>query len=284
MKMKKTLKFNTILLLIVLLWSCNTKKEAENLLIEKRETIEMVTNYGTIVLELYNETPLHRDNFVKLVKENVYDSLLFHRVITNFMIQAGDTSSRNAKPEDTLGGNDLPYAVPAEIFPELYHKKGSLAAARGDTPSRESSSSQFYIVEGKVLNDSLLEIAETRINGWLAEHYIKQDSIYKDQLNLLNIALEQNDWETFSTINNNFRELAKDYKSFEQYQIPNAHRDVYKTIGGTPHLDQNYTVFGEVIKGLEVVDSIAKVKTGEFDRPIKDVRILSMRLLELEKK
>jgi len=237
--------------------------------------IKLVTNYGEIVLKLYNETPLHRDNFIKIVNEGVLDSILFHRVIEHFMIQAGDIQSKNSKSEDTFGSNDLPYTVPAEITPNFFHKKGVLAAARGDTPERVSSSTQFYIVQGKVLNDSLLDHAETRINGWLAEYYIKHDLKYKPQLDSLNIAIEKQDWERFSSLNNKFRTLAKAYNNFQPYKIPDAHREVYKTVGGTPHLDQNYTIFGEVISGLEVVDSIAAVTTNDLDRPIKDVRILS---------
>jgi cyclophilin family peptidyl-prolyl cis-trans isomerase len=242
--------------------------------------IKLTTNYGDMVLQLYDETPLHRDNFIKLVKEGVLDSLLFHRVIDHFMIQAGDTESKNASAEDTLGGSDLPYTIPAEIKPNLFHKKGALAAARGDTPERESSSSQFYIVQGKVLNDSLLDIAEKRINGWLAEYYIKHDPIYNVQLDSLNRALDKEDWESFIRINDRFRKLAKDYHNFEIYQIPSVHREIYNALGGTPHLDQNYTVFGEVISGLEVVDSIAAVQTNDMDRPIKDVRILSAQIID----
>ena len=174
------------------------------------------------------------------------------------------------------------YTIPAEIHPQFFHQKGALSAARQPdqvNPRKESSGSQFYIVQGKVLNDSLLDHAETRINGWLAEYYIKHEIKYKLQLDSLNIAIEKQDWETFSRLNNNFRTWAKDYKDFQPYKIPEAHREVYKTIGGTPHLDQNYTVFGEVISGLEVVDSIAAVKTNDMDRPIKDVRILSAKVI-----
>jgi peptidyl-prolyl cis-trans isomerase B (cyclophilin B) len=242
--------------------------------------VRLVTNYGEIILMLYDETPLHRDNFIKIVKDGVLDSLLFHRVIQNFMIQAGDTKSKSSKPQDTLGSSDLPYTIPAEINSKLFHKKGVLAAARGDTPERESSSTQFYIVQGKVLNDSLIHHAESRINGWLAEYYIKHDSAYKAQLDSLNVAMEKQDWPTFSRLNNNFRTIAKDYKNFEPYHIPEAHREVYRTLGGTPHLDQNYTVFGEVISGLEVVDSIAAVKTNDLDRPIKDVIILKAEVIQ----
>ncbi len=240
----------------------------------------MVTTKGEIVLQLYNETPLHRDNFIKIVSDGVLDSVLFHRVIENFMIQGGDTESKYAQPGDTLGNGDLPYTVSAEFSPNLFHKKGVLAAARGNHPDRVSSSTQFYIVQGKVFNDSLLNHAETRINGWLAEYYIKHDSAYRDDLDSLMIALETDDWSTARRINSRFATLAKKYDNFQRYRIPDAHREVYKTIGGTPHLDQNYTVFGEVISGLAVVDSIAAVETNAQDRPVEDVRILSVEILE----
>jgi peptidyl-prolyl cis-trans isomerase B (cyclophilin B) len=199
------------------------------------------------------------------------------------MIQGGDIDSKNAQPNDTLGNGGLPYTVPAEFSTGLFHKKGVLGAARDDHPERESSSTQFYIVQGKILNDSLLGVAETRINGWLAQYYIKHDSTYKNQLDSLNVAMKNEDEKTFERINENFRELAKEYKQFDPYKIPEAHRAVYKTVGGTPHLDQNYTVFGEVISGLDVVDSIAAGQTNELDRPINDVRILRVEIMEENK-
>ncbi len=267
------------LLLLVLITSCVSRQKKEEPKISSTK-VELVTNYGNIILKLYNETPLHRDNFIKIVNDGVLDSLLFHRVIKTFMIQGGDINSKYAQPGDTLGDGDLPYTVPAEITPELFHKKGALAAARSDTPERESSSTQFYIVQGKVFNDSLLDIAEKRINGWLAQFYIKHDSLYKNQLDSLNEAMKTEDWKTFERINSRFTALAKNYTAFEQYRIPESHRKVYKTIGGAPHLDQNYTVFGEVVSGLPVVDSIASVQTDGMDRPLKDVRILSAKIIK----
>ena len=272
------------ILSLLLIISCFTvfaqKQNQNNLESTHSSKVKLVTTHGDIVLKLYNETPLHRDNFIKIVKDGVLDSLLFHRVIENFMIQAGDIGSKHSKPGDTLGSGDLAYTVPAEITPQYFHKKGVLAAARGDTPERESSSTQFYIVQGKVLNDSLLTVAEKRINGWLAEYYIKHDSNYKNQLDSLNVAIKSQDWSAYSRINTKFRELAKTYSGFDAYKIPETHRKVYKSIGGTPHLDQNYTVFGEVISGLEVVDSIAAEKTNDLDRPFNDVRILSARVID----
>ncbi|MGB5508013.1 peptidylprolyl isomerase [Robiginitalea sp.] len=242
--------------------------------------VKLVTTHGEIVLKLYDETPLHRDNFIKIIRDSVLDGVLFHRVIEEFMIQGGDTDSKYAQRGDTLGSADLPYSVEAEIRPELFHKKGVIGAARGNTPDRVSSSSQFYIVQGKILNDSLLDRAETRINGWLAEYYIKREPEYRAKLDSLKTAIEVEDMDTFAKLNTEFEALAKEYKGFETYKIPEAHREVYRTLGGTPHLDQNYTVFGEVVSGLSVVDTIAGVDTDSMDRPMLDVRILKAEVLK----
>lgn len=247
--------------------------------IDDHTKVKLETTIGEITLRLYDETPLHRDNFIKIIEEGVLDSVLFHRVINNFMVQSGDPDSKYAASKDTLGEGGLGYRVPAEFSKELFHKKGSLAAARDNNSERASSSTQFYLVQGKVFNDSLLDKAQERINQWLAQYYVKHDSLYKEDLRMLNEAEKSEDMETYIALNKKFNKLAKDYKNFDSYTIPKAHREVYKTLGGTPHLDQNYTVFGEVISGLEVVDSIASVKTNELDRPLKDVRILRVEIL-----
>jgi cyclophilin family peptidyl-prolyl cis-trans isomerase len=144
--------------------------------------VEMTTNYGTIILRLYDETPLHRDNFIKLVESGTYDSLLFHRVIQGFMIQSGDTKSKNASDTVALGGSDLNYRVPAEILADLFHKKGVLAAARTGNPERASSSTQFYIVQGIIHTDSSLDHNQGRINKMLARHYAVNDPNHKPLL------------------------------------------------------------------------------------------------------
>jgi peptidyl-prolyl cis-trans isomerase B (cyclophilin B) len=186
------------------------------------------TSLGKMVLELYDDTPLHCDNFIKLVNEGFYNGQLFHRVINNFMIQAGDSDSKNAQPVARLGSGGKTYTVPAEFIPEYYHKKGALAAARqGDNvnPQKASSGSQFYIVQGKKYNDAELDAFEQR-----------------------------------------------------GLHIPFTpeQRDTYKTKGGSPHLDYSYTVFGEVIEGLSVIDIIAAQPTDENSRPIADVKIIKM--------
>ncbi|MHA7130714.1 peptidylprolyl isomerase [Algoriphagus namhaensis] len=241
--------------------------------------VEMVTTHGTIVVKLYDETPLHRDNFIKLVQDGVYDSLLFHRVMEGFMIQAGDIKSKNAAPDERLGSTDLGYMVPAEIRPDLFHKRGALAAARNDNPTRASSSTQFYLVQGIVHGDSLLDYEEGRINTRLIQHAMRNDAELKPLFDSLSAASKRRDGDLVSKISSQLDSIAAGYSKIERYTIPEAHRRVYKEIGGKPHLDQNYTVFGEIISGLEVVDRIAAVETDGRDRPIGDVRILRMRIL-----
>jgi peptidyl-prolyl cis-trans isomerase B (cyclophilin B) len=200
---------------------------------DRKRDVEMVTNLGTMVIRLSDSTPLHRDNFLRLVRQGYYDSVLFHRVIRNFMIQGGDPESKHAAPGVPLGRGGPGYRVPAEFRPSLFHKKGVIAAARDNNPEKASSGSQFYIVQGKLFTDAGLDSVETyRMNG---------------------------------------------------RKIPPDQRAAYKTVGGTPHLDQEYTVFGELVTGWEVLDSIAAVKTGAYDRPEQDVRILKARLIRRKK-
>ncbi len=193
--------------------------------VQKEKMVLISTNYGDIKIKLYNETPKHRDNFIKLVKDGYYNDLLFHRVINNFMIQGGDPDSRNAKPSVLLGNGGPDYTIPAEFVAKCFHKKGALAAARTEdrvNPKKESSGSQFYIVQGKKYGDNELDAISSR-NG---------------------IAYTE-----------------------EQ-------RNIYKKMGGTPFLDGSYTVFGEVIEGLDVIDKIAAVAVDkQTNRPLEDVKM-----------
>jgi len=206
---------------------------------DRKRDVELFTTAGNIVLRLYDSTPLHRDNFLKLVKAHYYDSMLFHRVIKNFMIQSGDPESKRAVAGQPLGNGGPGYLIPAEFRPSLFHKKGVLAAARtGDdvNPEKQSSASQFYIVQGRQFTDKELDSIEiVRLKGC---------------------------------------------------KLPEAHREVYKTTGGTPQLDQNYTVFGEVVKGQDVVDAIANTATSkgpDKDRPLQDIRIIKATLVKRKK-
>lgn len=271
--MKKCLLFLPLAVII----ACSTPKK-NNEVEEKPVRVELQTTKGTIVLELSDKTPKHRDNFIKLVKENAYDSLLFHRVIEGFMVQAGDPDSKYAADADTLGDGDRDYKVPAEFDTTLFHKRGALGAARDGNAERASSAMQFYIVQRGPMADSLIDKGESRINGWLSENYVLNAPENEALKNELERAMEAKEWETYATLNDSLKSLAKSLE-FEKYIIPESHREVYRNIGGTPHLDQNYTVFGEVISGMEVIDSIAAVRVNELDRPVENVRIISARIM-----
>jgi len=249
------------LAVFALVWGCQS--ENENLyLIE--------TDYGDITIKLYNETPTHRDNFDKLVKEKFYKDLIFHRVIEHFMIQGGDPTSKEAPKDAMLGEKDAGYTLPAEIRDSLFHKKGVIAAAReGDqlNPEKRSSSSQFYLVQGKVFTNEELDNLESKINS-SAKKSLIQEYIQKTSTEQMNKG-EEIDYETIIPEAETYATHYMD--SVGRYQIPDYKRVVYTTIGGTPHLDGNYTVFGEVVEGLEVIDKIAAVKTNKHDRPLEDV-------------
>src|SRR6201989_704431 len=190
----------------------------------KNQYVRIKTSYGAVIIRLYNETPKHRDNFIRLTKQGFYNGTLFHRVIQNFMIQGGDPDSKDPKkaaPGAELGNGDVGYTVPAEFRDSLFHKRGVLAAPRDDTPTKASSGCQFYIVEGKRFTSGKLDTLEqTRLKG---------------------------------------------------RKIPQWQRDYYTSVGGAPHLDQNYTVYGEVVSGLDMVDRIAAVKKDGNDRPVENV-------------
>ncbi len=182
--------------------------------------------------------------------------------------------------QQDLEVEELDYKVDAEFVPTLFHKRGALAAARDGNLERASSGMQFYIVQGKVENDSTLAIAEARINTWLGEHYFKNAPENKPLIDSLQAAVDARDMNKYMFYNDSVSRMSQEFMGYEKYTIPEDHREVYKTLGGTPFLDQNYTVFGEVIEGLAVVDSIAAVETGQGNRPITDVRIISVRVLD----
>ena len=221
--MKKTATLFSLIMLIMSTVGFGQKnnKSDKKAAMEKVYYVQITTDLGTMKVKLYNETPLHRDNFVKLVSEGFYDSLLFHRVIKGFMIQGGDPQSKNAPAGQMLGAGDVGYRIPAEINDSLYHKKGVLAAARDNNPEKASSGCQFYIVQGKPMIENELQMMERRSGKPMSE----------------------------------------------------AKRNDYKTIGGSAWLDGEYTVYGEVVEGLDVIDKIAAVPCGQSDRPVTDVRM-----------
>ncbi len=215
-------------MIITTLFACSLFIKAQD-----KETIVLIdTNKGKIKVKLYNDTPKHRDNFIKNVENKIYDGLLFHRVIRQFMIQGGDINSKDAPAKELLGSGDLSYTIPAEIvYPKYFHKAGALCAARTGNdvnPQKESSATQFYIVTGKYFTSMELDKME------------KKDNI----------------------------------------KFTPEQREAYMMQGGYPQLDQEYTVFGEVISGMKVVNKIQMVETDENDRPIEDIRIKSMKIVK----
>ncbi len=214
-------------LIVILFLLCTFSVSART----RHSFVRLKTSKGECIIMLYNQTPRHRDNFLRLAGEGFYNGTLFHRVIKDFMIQGGDPNSKTANPGQVLGEGDLGYLVAAEFRDSLFHKRGVIAAARDDNPEKASSAAQFYIVQGKKFSDAELDrIIATRLNG---------------------------------------------------RQIPVYQREIYKTTGGAPHLDGTYTVYGEVITGLEMIDLISNVPTSALDRPLDDI---SMEVSVLRKK
>jgi peptidyl-prolyl cis-trans isomerase B (cyclophilin B) len=270
-----------VMFLVGILASCGAGSNQKNNM-EKRTQVKLETTQGDIVVALYNETPKHRDNFIKLAKEGVYDSTLFHRVIKQFMIQAGDPDSKTANDTASLGSGDVGYTIPAEFVPKFFHRKGALAAARmGDdvNPNRESSGCQFYIVTGRKFREAqLLDMAAQKNNqrvetifNELARKHMKE--IYKlRKANDDNALMELQD-----SLEAQAYAMAKEE---EPFMFTPEQLAAYSTVGGAPHLDGAYTVFGEVVSGMETVEKIEVTKTGRADRPIENVRILKATVLE----
>lgn len=278
------MKKATVVLLTILVCgfvACKSDKKAKDMSEETKLKIE--TTAGDIVVKLYNETPQHRDNFIKLAENGTYEGTLFHRVIKDFMIQAGDPDSKNASKGQMLGAGDVGYTVPAEfVYPKYFHKKGALSAARqGDNvnPEKASSGCQFYIVTGKVYSDSTLLGMEQQMNqmrfnnlfNTLASKHAKD--IYKmrkagDQEGLMNLQ---------DTL---IAQVEKQLAGQPEFRFTPEQVKAYTTVGGTPHLDGEYTVFGEVLEGMDVVDKIQRVKTDRNDRPEEDVKIIKVEVLK----
>lgn len=246
--------------------------------------VMIVTDYGAIKIRLYNQTPLHRDNFVKLIKEHYYDSLLFHRVIRNFMIQGGDPDSKRAMPGVELGNGGPPYTIPAEFNPQLFHKKGALAAARDsdlENPSQASSGSQFYIVEGRVFTDSLLQVQAKRITKMRVFNQVINRPENKDYLEKYKHYVTAEKVDSVKYIYDIIdQKVALELPNAPQYTFTPEQIAAYTTIGGAPHLDGSYTVFGEVYEGLEVIDKIAAERTDKNARPLTDIRIKSISIIK----
>lgn len=244
---------------------------------DKGTIIRMETSEGNICIRLYNATFLHRDNMLRLVREGFYEGVLFHRVIRDFMIQAGDPESRGARQAAILGDKDNGYTLKAEILPEYFHKKGALAAARESdniNPDRNSSGSHFYLVQGKVFTPETLNEEVTKINN----------KRYTALFNRLKAAREgeiikfqsAEDYEALMRINRELSDATREQFEKVKLKLSPEQEKAYTTIGGTPHLDGEYTVFGEIVEGIEVLEKIAAMPTDENHRPVQDVVIRKM--------
>ena len=279
------MKQNFWILLIILACSavaCKSGQKKDGNM-EKETVLKIETSMGDIKVKLYNDTPKHRDNFIKLAKDGTYNGTLFHRVIKDFMVQAGDPESKNAPKGKMLGSGDVGYTVPAEfVYPKYFHKKGALSAARqGDevNPKKESSGCQFYIVTGKVFNDSTLLNMEQQKNqnkvteafNALAQKHMKE--IYKMR--------KANDQDGLYALQDTlFIQAEAEAAKQPDFHFTPEQIKAYTTVGGTPHLDGEYTVFGEVVEGMDIVDKIQQVKTDRSDRPEEDVKIINVSVIE----
>ncbi|HEY9117570.1 MAG TPA: peptidylprolyl isomerase [Roseivirga sp.] len=285
--MNKLRNFGIMVLAMLMIMACDntssneSSEEGKTVNLEGNDYLVTIkTDLGEMKAILYDQTPKHKENFIKLVKDGFYDSLLFHRVMQSFMIQGGDPESKNAAPGQRLGTGGPGYTIPAEFIPSLFHKKGALSAARQPTevnPQRASSGSQFYIVQGQVLS-------EADLSQFTGPNY----QAIGQAIQYLRAALPDHD------LNREFQEAYDQGgdEAFEQKVLASVDRleeatgrklqnppmsseaiEAYQTVGGTPFLDQDYTIFGQVIQGLEVIDAIAAVQTAPGDRPVEDVRM-----------
>lgn len=242
--------------------------------------VKIQTTLGDITVRLYDETPLHRDNFIKLVKEQYYDGTLFHRVIKSFMIQGGDPESKGAPAEKHLGTGGPGYTIDAEIKPEFIHKRGALAAARqGDevNPERKSSGSQFYIVWGQIYNEGQLRQLEKQLEMQLMQGTFNR-LVGNHRAEIMQMRRERNQAGLQELQEKLIAEAEAEVKT-KGAGLSDAQKEAYTTVGGTPHLDGQYTVFGEVTEGLDIVEMIQSSATGAADRPVDDI-VMNMVVVE----
>jgi len=264
----KKLTFLSALLIII---SCNATGGNDN------TVVSIITSMGDIKIKLYDGTPRHRDNFIKLINTGFYDGISFHRIIKDFMIQAGDPATKTGVAKN-LPDSIKTYTIPAEFNNQYFHKKGALAAARQGNevnPEMRSSGTQFYIVQGIILNDNDLNLAEQRINNNIKQalfsRLLKETS---DSVRLAQKTLSDAEIQEIVSLKM-FQYLANN----KPYKLSEEQRNIYKTVGGTPLLDGSYTVFGEVIEGLNILDKIADVQTGSNARPLNDIKIIKIKII-----
>lgn len=244
--------------------------------------VEFTTTEGNFTVRLFGDTPKHRDNFLKLVREGFYDGVLFHRVIDKFMIQTGDPESKDAPAGKMLGTGGPGYDIDAEIvYPAHFHKRGALAAARqGDqmNPERRSSGSQFYIVTGKTYNDSTINQLERQMQ-MMQQQQIFND-LAKEHRDTIMALRRNRDSAGLNALQEELVAITEKKAAENPARLTPQQREAYTSVGGTPHLDNQYTVFGEVVSGMDVIDKIEKAETDGHDRPVTDIRILSAKVLD----
>lgn len=266
-----------ILLAILLLFTVMIKTKAQDSM-PAGPVVDIKTTFGDIKVKLYDDTPLHRDNFLKLAKEGYYDGVLFHRVIKDFMVQTGDPDSKNATPDQQLGAGDPDYTIPAEIiYPKYYHKYGALAAARtGDqvNPERRSSGSQFYIVTGNKISPSQAERMKLQVEYTAKQNYF--NNLCRKNMATIDSLRNTHDEAGLKALQEKL--VAETEANVKVPELPSKMLKDYETIGGAPHLDGQYTVFGEVLSGMDTVEKIQNAETGAADRPRSDIRIISMKV------
>jgi peptidyl-prolyl cis-trans isomerase B (cyclophilin B) len=269
--------FSVALCAIFLLTACGGRKALDP---GKPVYVTVRTTMGDVTVRLYDDTPLHRDNFIRLCRSNEYEGVIFHRVIKDFVVQGGDPESKARVPGVLYGDGDGGYTVPAEILPHYFNKRGALIDAKeldANNPERASAGTQFCFVQGAILNDELLDQREARINdirrNWLYHKFL--DRLKKDNPTLAEDSLQAGQLSVQASVM-----VADTLAETGPVTIPADRREVYKTTGGVPHLDGSVTIFGEVVEGLDIVEKMSLVKTDKNDRPQEDIVILSTKVFQ----
>ena len=270
--MNKTFLYTICIITIAICGFTACNKKNKNM---EGTVLLLETTKGDIRLRLFDDTPKHRDNIIKLAKEGFYDGTLFHRVIKDFMIQAGDPESKHASDTATLGSGDTGYTIPAEfVYPKYFHRRGVLSAARkGDdvNPNKESSGCQFYIVTGKVFKEAELDALESQMNQNMLHSEFNR--LARQHIKEIFLMRKNSDSTGLKKLQDELIEQAEKIVLQNPFRFTEEQRNAYKTVGGAPHLDGQYTVFGEVIEGMDVVNRIQDVKTNRADRPLENIVI-----------
>lgn len=270
--MNKTFLYTICIITIAICGFTACNKKNKNM---EGTVLLLETTKGDIRLRLFDDTPKHRDNIIKLAKEGFYDGTLFHRVIKDFMIQAGDPESKHASDTATLGSGDTGYTIPAEfVYPKYFHRRGVLSAARmGDdvNPNKESSGCQFYIVTGKVFKEAELDALESQMNQNMLHSEFNR--LARQHMKEIFLMRKNSDSTGLKKLQDELIEQAEKIVLQNPFRFTEEQRNAYKTVGGAPHLDGQYTVFGEVIEGMDVVNRIQDVKTNRTDRPLENIVI-----------